>query len=89
MLQKQGRVIGIEANFRAKSGDIRIGQISGGLIDIRESKYILSVFRDITECKQMEEERRQAADKLLKAMASTIKVMATTVEMRDPYTAGH
>ncbi|MFA4911105.1 MAG: PAS domain S-box protein [Desulfobacteria bacterium] len=44
---------------------------------------------DITERKQMEEERRENAQKLVKAMESTIEAMATTVEMRDPYTAGH
>jgi len=55
MLQKQGRVVGMEAAFRAKSGEIRIGQLSGELIDIQGSKYILSVFRDITERRQMEE----------------------------------
>ena len=44
---------------------------------------------DITERKQMEEERKENAQKLVKAMESTIEAMATTVEMRDPYTAGH
>jgi PAS domain S-box-containing protein/putative nucleotidyltransferase with HDIG domain len=61
MLQKQGKVVGMEAPFRAKSGEIRIGQISGELVDILGSKYILSVFRDITERKQMEEALQHAA----------------------------
>jgi len=37
----------------------------------------------------MEEERRENVQKLIKAMESTIEAMAVTVEMRDPYTAGH
>ncbi|MEW6616194.1 MAG: HD domain-containing phosphohydrolase [Thermodesulfobacteriota bacterium] len=50
---------------------------------------VLGIFEDITEHKQVEEERRQNTQKLIKAMESTIEAMATTVEMRDPHTAGH
>jgi response regulator RpfG family c-di-GMP phosphodiesterase len=35
------------------------------------------------------EEIKQHLDKLQKALAGTIKVVASTVEVRDPYTAGH
>jgi PAS domain S-box-containing protein len=44
---------------------------------------------DITERKQMEEERKQNIDRLLNAMEATIQAMALMSEMRDPYTAGH
>lgn len=46
-------------------------------------------FRDITERKQMEEERKHSLEKLQKALGGTIQALALTVEMRDPYTAGH
>jgi putative nucleotidyltransferase with HDIG domain len=36
-----------------------------------------------------EEEKRQNTEKLLKALDTTIKVLSMTVEVRDPYTAGH
>jgi putative nucleotidyltransferase with HDIG domain len=41
------------------------------------------------ERKRAKEERRQSAGKLIRAMEATIEAMALTVEMRDPYTAGH
>lgn len=34
-------------------------------------------------------ERRRVEDRLRKAMEGHVRAMATTVEMRDPYTAGH
>ena len=41
------------------------------------------------ERKRAKEERGQSAEKLIRAMEATIEAMALTVEMRDPYTAGH
>jgi HD-GYP domain-containing protein (c-di-GMP phosphodiesterase class II) len=43
----------------------------------------------VTERILAEEEKRQNVEKLLKALDTTIKVMALTVEVRDPYTSGH
>lgn len=45
--------------------------------------------RDITERKEAEKERRANAEKLERALLQTIEAIATTVEVRDPYTAGH
>jgi PAS domain S-box-containing protein/putative nucleotidyltransferase with HDIG domain len=50
---------------------------------------ILSIVRDITERKRTEEELRQSSQKLIRAMNGTINSMASLVEVRDPYTAGH
>lgn len=47
------------------------------------------VVRDITERKQMEEKLQQTLESLSKAYDSTIKVMVSAVEVRDPYTALH
>ena len=44
---------------------------------------------DITERKQMEEERKQNVERMLNAMKATIQAMVLMSEMRDPYTAGH
>jgi len=46
-------------------------------------------FTDVTERRVAEKKRKQQAEKLLKAMDDTIKVMAVTVEVKDPYTSGH
>ena len=50
---------------------------------------ILGVTRDITERKKAEEEIKQTLESLRKSVGTTIQVMVSAVEMRDPYTAGH
>lgn len=47
------------------------------------------IFRDITRRKRSEAELIRSWDRLQKALAGTIQAMALTIEMRDPYTAGH
>jgi len=47
------------------------------------------VFRDVTERKQAQEELQQSFIKLRKTLDETVKSLASAVEMRDPYTAGH
>jgi PAS domain S-box-containing protein len=48
-----------------------------------------TVLIDITARKRAEEELQQTLEKLRKAFSTTIQVMVSIVEMRDPYTAGH
>lgn len=50
---------------------------------------LIHVTRDITKQKQSEEKILQTLESLRKAMGTTIQVMVSTVEARDPYTAGH
>lgn len=47
------------------------------------------VFRDVTERKQAQEELQQSFIKLRKTLDETVQSLASAVEMRDPYTAGH
>ena len=47
------------------------------------------IFRDITQRKTAEAELTRSWERLQKALAGTIQAMALTIEMRDPYTAGH
>jgi len=49
----------------------------------------VATLSDITERKQAEEDRNQSYKKLQKAMEGIVKAMAETIELRDPYTAGH
>ncbi len=44
---------------------------------------------DITQRKQAEKELKQSFEKLRRAMRGTIHAITSTVERRDPYTAGH
>ncbi|MFH1148084.1 MAG: HD domain-containing phosphohydrolase, partial [Pseudomonadota bacterium] len=43
----------------------------------------------VQEVKHLKEERRQSVERLLKAAQDTVHAMASAVETRDPYTAGH
>ncbi len=45
--------------------------------------------RDITKRKQVEENLKETLDHLRNAVGTTIQVMVSAVEIRDPYTAGH
>ena len=44
---------------------------------------------DITQLKRAEAEVQHSLEKLTKALNGTVLAVANTVEMRDPYTAGH
>ncbi|OIP92288.1 MAG: PAS sensor protein [Syntrophobacterales bacterium CG_4_8_14_3_um_filter_58_8] len=44
---------------------------------------------DITERKEVEQKLKDTLESLRKAVSATIRVMASVVEARDPYTAGH
>ena len=50
---------------------------------------ILTLTRNITERKHAEEQLRQSLGRLKKAVGTTIAVLGTASEVRDPYTAGH
>ena len=47
------------------------------------------IVRDITDRKDMEEKLRQTLESLSRAYDSTLQVMVSAVEVRDPYTALH
>jgi HD-GYP domain-containing protein (c-di-GMP phosphodiesterase class II) len=80
-----------------KSRD-EIELVDGRYLD-RYSSPLLSVdgqylgriwfFRDITDSKKSEEKLRKTLESLRKAFDTIVKVMISTVEVRDPYTAGH
>jgi len=54
-----------------------------------EPNKFACIFSDITERIQAEEERQQTLERLRKAFSTTVQVMASAVEVKDPYTAGH
>jgi PAS domain S-box-containing protein len=47
------------------------------------------VFRDITARKRAETQLKESWEQLHQALEGTIQAMALTIEIRDPYTAGH
>jgi len=65
-----------------KDGQVRWVELSTVLIDWQGEPATLNLASDITES-------REASDRLRKSLEGTIKAVALTTEMRDPYTAGH
>ncbi len=55
----------------------------------RNSSGQVLVFRDISTRKQTERELKESWARLHEALEGTIQAMALTIEIRDPYTAGH
>jgi PAS domain S-box-containing protein len=74
---------------RTRAGEELWAQISSVPIVWEDQPATLNFVRDITIQKKAEEELRQSVDKLRKITGATIQAMAQTVEVRDPYTAGH
>jgi PAS domain S-box-containing protein len=54
-----------------------------------EPEYLLGISEDITDRKRAEEHLKETLDSLRKAFGTTIQVMVSAVEVRDPYTSGH
>lgn len=74
---------------RTKAGKEMWAQISSVPIFWEDKPATLNFVRDITAQKIAEDELRQTIDRLRKVTGATIQAMAQTVEVRDPYTAGH
>ncbi len=51
--------------------------------------HVLGISADVTERRLAEEKLEQSLEKLRKSMEGTIQAIAMTVELKDPYTAGH
>jgi len=82
---------GLENSNLHKDGHIVVVETSG--VPILDSDGELlgyhGIHRDITERKQLEQERQDNNIRLRAGLIATIQVVARTVEARDPYTAGH
>jgi len=64
ILQKEGSVRDLEITFLTKSGEQRTGLDSAEVIEIAGQKCILAIFKDITEQKLLEKQRKQAEEML-------------------------
>jgi len=73
-----------------KGGQIPVEQTSAPIIDNKKvARGSVLVFRNITRRKTAERELKESWDRLSRAFEGVIQAMSATVEMRDPYTAGH
>ena len=78
-----------ETAHRHRKGTIIPIELSSRIFEYEGKTAALSIARDITERKMAEEERKHSFERLRKALEETVNALASAVEMRDPYTAGH
>lgn len=71
-----------EWECRTKTGETFWADILLRLVPYGGGPAVLASLRDITE-------RKRSAEALRRSMEKTIEAVASTVEARDPYTAGH
>jgi len=79
----------MELTVRCKNGTSKTVLASAASISKSFGDNHLVVLYDITERKKAEEDLKETLESLRKAVGTTIQVMVTAVETRDPYTAGH
>ncbi|HPR15331.1 MAG TPA: PAS domain S-box protein [Smithella sp.] len=87
---KTGRdILDREFKFRRREGSERFGIYSARAITIDEQECVIFILQDITDRKLMDIELKRTLESLRKSVGTTIQVMVSAIEMRDPYTAGH
>ena len=87
---KSGKdILNREFKFRRRDGSERFGIYSARGITIDEQECLIFILRDITERKRIDAELQRTLESLRKSVGTTIQVMISSIEMRDPYTAGH
>lgn len=91
ILHTQGVVEHFEAEFYRKDrskiwASINVRAVRDNLGNIQ---HFVGTVEDITSRKEAREGLLRTMERLRRAITTTIQIMATTAELRDPYTAGH
>jgi PAS domain S-box-containing protein/putative nucleotidyltransferase with HDIG domain len=79
-------------NWNIRGNGERICLLTNGVPILDEKgniKGYRGVDKDITDSKRAEERLKETLENLKNALNTTIQVMVSAVEIRDPYTAGH
>ncbi len=81
----------LDYEFIRKDGNTQIYDLSASLMLDTSGKPVgfRGVARDVTDHKSRDHELKTSYDKLQNMLEETIRTLAFTVEVRDPYTAGH
>jgi len=88
-LMKEPKSQPIECRGVKKSGEvIHVEILTKTLFDENERLEVLGI-RDITGKERLEEAIRERYETLKEVMDDTVRALAYTVELKDPFTAGH
>jgi PAS domain S-box-containing protein len=81
----------LELEFVLKNGETVWGECAFSFVRDEKGEIlsILGEARNVTERKLAEEKLQKTLDSLKKAVGTTIQVLVTALEAKDPYTAGH
>jgi PAS domain S-box-containing protein/putative nucleotidyltransferase with HDIG domain len=88
-LEGKPTIPGYEFRGIRKDGSTCWLELHASLVDYQGRPAVQAVFVDITERKQAEEQLRESYEQVRKSLWGTVNALATAVEKRDPYTAGH
>ena len=91
IIEAKGFAEGFEVEFYKKNGSTFWVVINARTVKDEQGKilYTEGLIEDITIRKHAEEQLHQTLESLKKAVGTTIGVLVSAVESRDPYTAGH
>ncbi|HUN56126.1 MAG TPA: PAS domain S-box protein [Smithella sp.] len=89
-LSKNGLLRDYEALMKKKDGSQAFVSIMAGILNDPDGRpFLAGTLRDITGRKKADEKLQQTLESLRNAVGTTIQVMVSAIEMKDPYTAGH
>jgi len=90
-IEEQGVVEGFEVEFIKKDRSVFWVILNARTVTDENGKIIYNegLAEDITLRKQTEEQLRQSVESLKRATGTTIQVLVSALESKDPYTAGH
>jgi len=91
ILEQKGIILEFESRVYKKDGNIIWTSVNAHTVKDKKGNilYYEGTVEDITESKKTEEALKKSLAHLRKTLDGTVKALATTIEIRDPYTAGH